>query len=99
MLHTLFELSSMSREQLEAIADEHGVRNAKKLDMENIAYAILDAEAKEESLKPSDNRKQGKTRSKKAAAPAAKKPAAKKAAPAAKKPAAKKPAAKKTTKK
>lgn len=52
MPHTLFELSSMSQEQLEAIAKEHNVKNIGKLDLENLAFAILDAEAKEESLKP-----------------------------------------------
>lgn len=51
MPHKLFELSEMSREQLEAIAAEHKVKSIKKLDNENLAYAILDAEAKEESLK------------------------------------------------
>lgn len=43
----------MSREQLETIANEHNVKGIKKLDDENLAYAILDAEAKEESVKPS----------------------------------------------
>lgn len=52
MPHRLFELSEMTREQLETIANEHNVKGIKKLDNENLAYAILDAEAKEESLKP-----------------------------------------------
>ncbi len=43
----------MTREQLESIATEHNVKSIKKLDNENLAYAILDAEAKEESVKPS----------------------------------------------
>lgn len=51
MPHRLFELNAMSREQLETIANEHNVKNIKKLDDENLAYAILDAEAKEESTK------------------------------------------------
>lgn len=42
----------MTREQLETIANEHNVKGIKKLDNENLAYAILDAEAKEESVKP-----------------------------------------------
>ncbi len=42
----------MTREQLESIATEHNVKSIKKLDSENLAYAILDAEAKEESVKP-----------------------------------------------
>ncbi|MDO5443794.1 MAG: hypothetical protein Q4G10_09000, partial [Bacteroidia bacterium] len=65
MPHTLFELSTMSREQLESIASEHSVKNIKKLDDENLAYSILDAEAKEESLKPSNNSKPAKPRAKK----------------------------------
>ena len=40
----------MTREQLETIANEHNVKGVKKLDNENLAYAILDAEAKEESV-------------------------------------------------
>lgn len=42
----------MTREQLESIATEHNVKSIKKLDDENLAYAIIDAEAKEESVKP-----------------------------------------------
>jgi len=41
----------MSKEQLEGIAVELKIKNAKKLDSENLAYAILDAEAKAESVK------------------------------------------------
>ena len=42
----------MSREQLETIANEHKIKGIKKLDDEHLAYAILDAEATEESVKP-----------------------------------------------
>lgn len=52
MPHRLSELAVMTREQLESIATEHNVKSIKKLDNENLAYAILDAEAKEESVKP-----------------------------------------------
>ena len=52
MPHSLFELNGMSREQLEAIASEHSIKVSKKMDLETIAFSILDAEAKEESLKP-----------------------------------------------
>jgi len=51
MPHRLFDLNKMTREQLEAIAEEHNIKVSKKLDDENLAFAILDAEAKEESLK------------------------------------------------
>ena len=52
MPHSLFELSKMSREQLETIANEHNIKGLKKMDNEHVAYAILDVEAQEESLKP-----------------------------------------------
>ena len=51
MPHSLFELSKMSREQLETIANDLQIK-FKKLDNENLAYAILDAQAKAESIKP-----------------------------------------------
>ena len=44
-MHTLYDLSVMSKEQLESIAKDLNVKNYKKLDMENLAYSILDAEA------------------------------------------------------
>ena len=45
MPHSLFELDKMSREQLETIATELKIKFSKKTDNENLAYAILDAEA------------------------------------------------------
>ena len=82
MPHTLFELSTMTREQLESIAAEHGVKNVKKMDMEPLAFAILDAEAKEESLKPVPDKPKAKR-----GRPKKESPAAPKAAPEAVKPA------------
>ena len=55
MTHSLYELSTMSREQLESIARDLEIKT-KKLDDENLAYAILDAEAKAESIKPSSDK-------------------------------------------
>ncbi|MCQ2150363.1 MAG: transcription termination factor Rho [Bacteroidales bacterium] len=52
MPHSLFELSQMSREQLEKIAKEHSVKGVKRLDEEHLAYAIIDAEAIEASTSP-----------------------------------------------
>lgn len=52
MPHRLIDLSKMTREQLEEIAAGLDIKQTRKLDDENLAYAILDAEAKEESLKP-----------------------------------------------
>ena len=98
MPHTLFELSTMTREQLESIAAEHGVKNVKKMDMEPLAFAILDAEAKEESLKPVSDKPKAKRGRPKKESPAASKaaPEAVKPAPEAKPDEAPKPAGKKT---
>ena len=97
MPHTLFELSTMTREQLESIAAEHGVKNVKKMDMEPLAFAILDAEAKEESLKPVPDKPKAKRGRPKKESPAASKaaPEAVKPTPEAKPDEAPKPAGKK----
>ena len=68
MPHSLFELNAMSREQLEAVASEHKVKFNKKIDDENLAYAILDAEAAEASQKPDDKPKPKRGRPRKDAA-------------------------------
>ena len=89
----------MSRDQLESIATEHGVKNVKKMDMEPLAFAILDAEAKEESLKPiNDKPKARRGRPKKEPQADAKKEAPAEAKPAAEA-AGKAPAAKPSEKK
>ncbi|MBQ9548856.1 MAG: transcription termination factor Rho [Bacteroidales bacterium] len=86
MPHSLLELSKMSREQLEVIANQLEIKKIKNLDSENLAYAILDREADEESQKPSaDKPKARRGRPKKESAPA-EKPAPEKATPAAEKP-------------
>ena len=64
----------MSREQLETIANEHNIKGLKKMDNEHVAYAILDVEAQEESLKPvAEKPRRGRPRKTKTAesAPAA----------------------------
>ena len=87
MLHNLFELSEMNREQLETIANDLKIKGIKKLDNENLAYQILDAEAREESVKPEAAADKPKTRrgrppkTKTADAPAAKPAAEAPAAP------------------
>ena len=60
MPYRLFELQSKTREQLETIANELNVKNIKKLDDENLAYAILDSQAKEESVKPVAEKPKGR---------------------------------------
>ena len=84
MIHKLFELDKMNREQLESIANDLNIKGIKKLDNENLAYQILDAEAREESVKPSATAEKPKARRgrpAKAKTPEAE--AAKEAAPAA----------------
>ena len=62
MTHKLFELDKMNREQLEAIATELNIKGIKKIDSENLAYQILDAEARQESVKPTPEPAQPKAR-------------------------------------
>lgn len=65
MPYSLFELNQMSREQLESAAQEYSVKNAKKMTDENLSYAILDAQAKEESTKPIERPKSKRGRPRK----------------------------------
>ncbi len=51
-MYTLFELNEMTREQLEQIASQYLIKNVKKLDIENLAYAILDEAARAEAKSP-----------------------------------------------
>ena len=62
MIHKLFELDKMNREQLESIANDLNIKGIKKLDNENLAYQILDAEAREASVKPSATEEKPKAR-------------------------------------
>ncbi|MCQ2119748.1 MAG: transcription termination factor Rho, partial [Bacteroidales bacterium] len=57
MTYTLLQLSTMNREQLEGIAAGLGVQHTKKMDEQSLAFAILDAQAKAESLKPEEKPK------------------------------------------
>ena len=45
MPHRLYDLSVMSREELEKIAQDLDIKFSKKTDNENLAFMILDAEA------------------------------------------------------
>jgi len=94
MIHKLFELDKMNREQLESIANDLNIKGIKKLDNENLAYQILDAEAREESVKPSvtaEKPKARRGRPAKAKAPEAEAKAKDAAAPAPEAPAGEKP--------
>ena len=50
----------MSREELDAIAKSLSIKGTKKLDEEHLAYAILDAEAAAESVKPTESKARGR---------------------------------------
>ena len=66
----------MSEDQLRSIAESLNIKNAKKLDRPNLGFAILDEEARLESLKPiPDNKPRKRGRPKKVQQPAAAQPA------------------------
>ena len=65
----------MSREQLENVAQEHQAKNARKMTDENLAFAILDAQATAASLQPIERPKAKRGRPKKAESTAPEKPA------------------------
>jgi len=77
MPYNLFELNSMSREQLEQVAQEHQVKNIKKLTSENLAYAILDAQATAASQQPIEKPKGKRGRPRKNPLPDQAQPSAK----------------------
>ncbi|MBQ3766789.1 MAG: transcription termination factor Rho [Bacteroidales bacterium] len=64
MPHNLFELNAMSEEQLRSLGESLNIKNAKKMDLQDLGFAILDAEAVIESQKPEENktRKRGRPR-------------------------------------
>ena len=70
MPYSLFELTQMGREQLESIAQDFSIKNIKKLTDENLSFAILDAQAAAESVKPIERPKAKRGRPKKTDSPA-----------------------------
>ena len=50
----------MSREQLESVATGLNLKNIKKKDDQDLAFDILDAQAKAESLKPDESKPKAK---------------------------------------
>ena len=79
MPYSLFELTQMSREQLENVAQQYQIKNARKMTDENLSYAIIDAQAVAASLEPVERPKAKRGRPKKTESA---KPAAKKVEPA-----------------
>ena len=77
MPHSLYELNAMSEDQLRSLADELGIKGAKKMDIQALGFAILDQEAIIRSKQPDpqpEKRKRG--RPKKNDAPESKLPEA-----------------------
>ena len=68
MPHSLLELNAMSEEQLRSLAEKLNIKNYKKLDILNLGFAILDEEARLESIKPEPAAPKKRGRPKKAAA-------------------------------
>lgn len=52
MPHKLYELNALSEEQLRSLGEELGVKGTRKMDLEPLAWAILDQEAVIESKQP-----------------------------------------------
>ena len=50
-MHKIFELRDMDVEQLHSIASELNIKNYKKIDKDNLVYAILDEEARHNAAK------------------------------------------------
>ena len=73
MTHSLLELNAMTQEQLVELAKSLNIKNTKKMNEEQLGFAILDEEAKIESLKAPlqtpVKRKRGRPRKEEAAAP------------------------------
>ncbi len=74
MPYNLFELTQMSREQLEKVAQEHQIKNIKKFTDENLSFAILDAQAAAASLQPIEKPKAKRGRPRKNPLPEQAKP-------------------------
>ena len=77
MPHSLLELNAMSEEQLRALGEKLNIKNAKKLSLEDLGFAILDEEARIESQKPIEekSRKRGRPAKKKEEKPKQEAPA------------------------
>ena len=93
MPHSLLELNGMSEAELRSLGEELNIKNAKKLALEDLGFAILDAEAVIESQKPVENKpkKRGRPRKEDAAKKKEEKPAAAAEVPAQEKPKEEKP--------
>jgi len=75
MPHSLFELNSMTEDQLRSLGDSLEIKGAKKLELEQLSYAILDKEAIDAAKNPAPEqpvkRKRGRPRKSETVATAA----------------------------
>ena len=74
-MHKIFDLREMGIEQLQALAEELGIKGFKRMDKDTLVYAVLDEEAKKNALnapeKPERARRGRPRKEEKAAKPAA----------------------------
>ena len=80
-MHKIFELKAMELEQLQSLAGELGIKGFKKMEKDDIVYAIIDAEAIKSAQTPVEKpaKKRGRPKKeepKQVTKPAAEKPAA-----------------------
>lgn len=77
-MHKIFDLREMDIDSLRSLAEGLKVKNYKKLEKEDLVYAILDEEAKQNALNAPDKPKRGRPRKEKTSET---KPATQEAAP------------------
>ncbi len=73
MPHTLFELNEMAEKDIRSLGEELKIKNAGKMPLQDLGFAILDAEAVIESQKPAEEPKpkRGRPRKESKSAPKA----------------------------
>ena len=59
-MHKIFDLREMDVEQLRALAEDLNVKGYKKMDKEDLVYAVLDEEAKQNALKAPEKKEKPK---------------------------------------
>ena len=59
-MHKIFDLREMDVEQLRALAEDLNVKGYKKMEKEDLVYAVLDEEAKQNALKVPEKKEKPK---------------------------------------
>ena len=75
-MHKIFELKAMELEQLQSLAGELSIKGFKRMEKDDLVYAIIDAEAIKSAQAPIEPSAKKRGRPKKNEAKQAKKPAA-----------------------